>query len=135
MTRTLLLGLTALLLALPAGIARADHEVPGGSIGRLHNDAHQLENVVRYSYLRYQVKQAVFRFVSDVSRLFVCTSGDEPRNDHNDHIGSGCSYALDNVGRSWYPVDRYLYDTYYDLPQVYYSYTRVRDDLRVFPIF
>ncbi len=126
MKSKLSLALLALALLLPAAV-RADHT--GAQVAaRLHADAHNLENVVRYAYLRYQVKQAVYNFTAQATALFQCASS-QPRNGTWDHTGD-CEMYEQRVRQSFYPVDRYLYDTYYDLPYVYQAYIQVKQDVQ-----
>ncbi len=140
-------AILSLLFALPAF---ADHG-DGGGVARLHEDTHRLESIVQNSYLRYRVKLAVRRLTSEVSALFKCSGSDEPGGDepggpgggggepggpvhlsgtwdHVDPTGS-CEAIEQRVRQAWYPVDRYLYDSYYDLPQVYQAYVQVRQDM------
>jgi len=111
----------------------ADHELPAGTVERLERDTRDLNYAVSYSTLRYAVKQAVARFAYDVDRFVDCVHGGPHITDDHDLIPGNCEFDLHHVRRSWYPVERYLYDTYYDYPQVYRRYLRVRDDLRMFP--
>ncbi len=114
------------------GVAFADHTLPQGSIERFERDSRDLYNVVRYSTLKYQVKQAVYAFSYDVEQFVHCVHGYQESRDH-DLIPSSCEYDLDRVHNSYYAVNRYLYDTYYDYPQVYSRYLRVNQDMRSLP--
>lgn len=116
--------------------AQADHKVPGGSLSRLSQDTNRLVREVQYSYLRYHVKQAVYRFGSDVRRFYSCTASfPAPRWQTWDHdiIPDSCEHQMHRLERSWYQVHRYLHDTYYDFPRVYRAYRRVRSAIRVMP--
>lgn len=120
------------LVFLYGTLALADHTLPSGSLARLARDTYSLDSSVRYSSLRYEVKMAVSRFAYDVERFIRCTQNGPITRDH-DLIPESCEYDLHQVQRSFYPVDRYLYDTYYDYPHVYRNYVSVRNDMRVLP--
>lgn len=122
--------MTLMLLALgfQSVTARADHNAPLGSIRALHDQAHQLDNAVQYSYLSYRVKQVVSRLAYDVSRFYQCTGGN-PADDH-DLVPGTCYGPLRSIQQSFYQVDRYLYDTGYDYPYIYQQYRRVGSLLR-----
>ena len=123
---------TALLALLVMGstAVRADHTVPDGLVARLHEDTHQLEYDVRNSSLRYSVKQAVYRLSADVSAFYLCVT----RGGTWDHtIPEQCERRFERVRSSWYPVDRYLYDTNFDYPYIYRDYQQVSSDLERFP--
>jgi len=126
---------TILLIAIAlSGVSFADHTVPGGTCHRLYQDTARLEQNVRYSSLRWNVKDAVFRFYYAVERFTRCV-GPHREGETRDHdtIPESCEWAMRDLHSTWYPVDRYLWDTYYDYPYVYQSYTRVRDDMRYIP--
>ncbi len=127
-----------------AGAAKADHSSPSGSVARLLYEAQELGQVVRYVGLNFQVLQAVDRFNYDVARLADCvraTGGGRgvggpfpvgsPLDDHleNPGISYQCRGQLDMARRSFYPVERYLRDTNYDLPQVYRQFLETRESL------
>lgn len=127
-----------------AGAAKADHSSPSGSVGRLVYEAQELGQVVRYVGLNFQVLQAVDRFNYDVARLADCvraTGGGRgvggpfpmgsPLDDHleNPGVSYQCRGQLDMARRSFYPVERYLRDTNYDLPQVYRQFLETRESL------
>jgi len=144
------LGLVIVLLA--SSMVKADHTSPSGSVSRLMYEAQELARGVRYFGLNYNVVQAVDRFNYDVNRLGNCvqfggrrsmlgerenTAGhieapivrdhSDPRDDFG--IPYQCRSYLDMVRRSFYPVERYLSDTYYDYPQLYRNYREVREAL------
>ncbi len=112
--------------------ALADHTLPSGSIARLKRDTYDLGRAVQYSTIAYQVKSAFSRFSYDVSRFISCVQQRPQERDH-DLIPSSCEYDLDRLHSSWYPVERYLYDTNYDYPNVYYRYLSVRRDMQALP--
>ncbi|MBI1861179.1 MAG: hypothetical protein HYR96_09710 [Deltaproteobacteria bacterium] len=122
------LTLMFLAFGFQSAVVRADHEVPEGSVHELHEAAHQLEYEVRYTYLSYRVKQAVSRFTSNVVRFYTCVGGN-PADDH-ETVGTACYGPLRSAQQTFYPVERYLYDTYYDYPRVYQEYVRVKQLLR-----
>ena len=116
-----------------AASAFADHT--GGSIDALVSASRNLNQTVNYSYLRYHVKSAVYGFSNEVEQLDRCADGrgferpelmDHGTNDHTGGVPPQCQYQLNRVRASFSQVERYLYDTYYDFPQVYqaYQYTR-----------
>lgn len=137
------------ILLLGSLVVKADHNSPSGSVGRLQYEAQELAQAVRYFGLNYNVVQAVDRFNYDVSRLSQCVGmggramgGRDLNNlaehlenpmvrDHNEQIGVPfqCRSYLDRVQRSFYPVERYLNDTYYDFPQLYRNYRETREAL------
>ena len=123
------IALLALSLMFPA-VVRADHTVPEGAVARLHEDTHLLEYNVRNSSLRYSVKQSVYRLSTDVSEFYQCANRGLSR-DHT--IPEICENVMRQVRSSWYPVERYLYDTAFDYPWVFRSYQQVRSDLQLFP--
>ena len=123
------------LIAFSASPAFANHE--GG--GSLQGAAAELNEQVQCSSLRYQVKYAVNFFAQQAARYSAyCgeTMGmTQPMNHEGegiiqplDHNGGGanCRYELRNVLRSWSLVERYLYDTNYDYPNIYNSYLETR---------
>lgn len=106
--------------------AKADHDSPMGSVGLLLYESQHLNQEVRYSSLAYHVKDAVARFSQDVDYLAECVRHNVSNIlDHLDEPGcpSRCYSYLDRTRQSFYSVDRYLYDTYYDYPHVYHAYT------------
>lgn len=129
--RNLLLVLIG-VFTLYVNIGVADHTLPAGSFSKLGKDTNHLDYVVRYSTLRYDVKWAVSNFAYDVKRLLYCVKYAQVDRDH-DLLPEKCEYDLHRVQYSFYPVDRYLYDTYYDYPNVYYAYLAVRKDLKKLP--
>lgn len=113
-------------------IAHADHQVEGGLVTRLHSGAHQLDDLVRYSTLKYSVKRAVSQFQYEVSRFYQCVPQRSNSRDHQmipDHCVSYFRYSKS----SFAPVDRFLYDTNFDYPQIYRQYLTVKADLASFP--
>ena len=119
-------------ILMSAFVAKADHTLPAGSLAHLRRDTYDLDREVQYSTLNYQVRRTVSVFAYDVSRFLSCVGARAVSRDH-DVIPAQCEYALDRVHSSWYPVERYLYDTDYDYPQVYYRYLAVRRDIRALP--
>lgn len=128
--RTILVLFAAAILQFSS--AFADHTLPSGSLGRLRQDTARLDSTVRYSTLRYDVKLAVSRFAYDVERFVQCSQFRGENRDH-DLIPEHCEQDMHQVHYSFYSVDRFLYDTYYDYPQVYRVYTTVKNDLRSLP--
>lgn len=131
-----LLKTIPILAILMAGVSFADHTVPDHVLHGLSHDSRQLESAVRYSTLRWQVKQSVFQFSYAVQRFMRCINYHFRGNvaGHRDHtIPGNCEYAMREVRQTWYPVDRYLWDTYYDYPYVYQAYLKVREDVRQLP--
>ena len=110
--------------------ALADHTNPNHPLDRLVMDTDRLEYQVWYSNLRYEVKSAVRNFAYDVDYFARCMDMYPQNPLYPNH--SVCRFEFDRVRYSFYSVDRYLYDTYYDYPQIYNSYRRVKDDLRYF---
>lgn len=121
-------------------------------VARLRAEAQELNTIVQSSYIRYYVKSAVYRFARATDFLNACMNGspwgrrgergDEPfsgRSDSNqsdeslepmDHgDAQRCELELRRVQDTWFPVERYLYDTNYDLPQVYYQYLETSEAL------
>lgn len=119
-----------LVFALFESNARGDHSSPVGSIERLLYEAERLEEVVMdwRSNLREPVVRSVRLFTDSVRNLQQCTGYERYElsefNDHLDDIGvsSQCRSALNRVLRNFGPVQQYLYDTKYDLPQVFEAY-------------
>lgn len=128
--RSVLLAI-ALAVSSIGSVAIADHTLPAGSLARLQRDTYDLDRSVQYSTISYNVKRAVSRFAYDVNRFVACT-GQREQRDH-DLIPEHCEYVLDQVHYSWYPVERYLYDTNYDYPYIYYRYLNVRSDMHQLP--
>lgn len=145
LTHKIFWGLTMLV----GVVAVADHSSPSGSVARLQYETQELLQTVRYVGLNYNVQQAVNRFYYDVERLADCVrfnGGRGVRNtsfskgdhldgpdfrDHDELVGVPyqCRTNLDMARRSFTPVERYLYDTSYDYPQVYRSYMETREAL------
>lgn len=133
------LRLIPLLALALAGPAIADHEGPG-SLTTLLVEVHNLKQIVDYSPLRYAVKQAVVRFMLDAEGIDRCIDGvgfphdsaddsvadDHVTDDHQGGVPDRCRYQLDVARSSFHPVERYLYDTSFDFPQVYQAYLRTR---------
>jgi hypothetical protein len=146
--RNLRVGTVLGVLLITSVIARADHNSPQGSVGRLSYESQELLQVVRYVGLNYQVQQSVERFNYDVSRLVDCTrfygGGRGPdlenkadrlnRPELRDHLNPygvpiQCRESLKRARWTFRGVERYLRDTNYDLPQVYRQYLETRDAL------
>ena len=127
---------SVLIFSLLAAIAQADHTLPSGTMNRLYQDTRNLYKSVMYSPLHNGVKQSVYYFRRDVENLMRCMQGPHDsateKRDH-DLLPEYCEHYLDSVHYSWYQVDRYLWDTNFDYPQVYYYYRFVRDDVRYLP--
>ena len=104
----------------------ADHTGKPGSVGNLAGETDRLDRAVQYSSLNYNVKYAVSRFSQDVDRLHDCVDHSEINRDHtgttNPGCPSQCSYYLNYARSSFQDVERYLYDTNFDYPQVYQAY-------------
>ena len=120
-------------LALASGPTFADHS-GGGGASNLSVASNNLRNVVMRSTLNYNVKRAVTSFDMEVDRYTQCTQYSFRGLDVTvmDHSGGGrdCDREYDRMERTWYPVDRYLYDTYYDYPYVYRAYQQVQRELQ-----
>ena len=156
MTSKINLALGTLLLAMPVTVYA--HHSGSEAITRLHDDTNRLESVVQTSWLRYRVKSAVHRLSNEVSAYFQCSATEEPGDDEPGGTGPGgdepggtgpgpvganpsvstrdhtdpvdCESKEQQVRRAWSIVNRYLYDSYYDLPQVYEAYVQVRQDIQ-----
>ncbi len=141
-TNPILAKIFAVSFLLPTTLALADHQ-GGDPTDRLATEAQELNSIVSWSSLRYNVKMSVSSFTGAAQQLASCRDGN-PNNEPNsekvessepsshsieDHGGGGnnCSYQLLRTLSSFSPVDRYLSDTYYDYPQVYQQYLQVRD--------
>ena len=130
------LGRAVLAVAMCVGgsTAFADHQQPGqGQFGGVVTEAGELNNVVQWSNLRPNVKQTVARFANTAAQLGYC--GDAPLApvsvelfDHGG--GAGCANLVNQLRWQWNQVERYLYDTGYDYPQVYQSYLNTRAALQ-----
>lgn len=112
--------------------ALADHTA-NTNVSRLKQSSDRLYSEVYYSTLRYEVKQSVYRFTQDVNYLHRCVLSFPPallrsdsQDDHTGNIPYACQSALYRVRSSFYPVERYLYDTQYDYPYVYRQYRQTR---------
>ncbi|MBF0312148.1 MAG: hypothetical protein HQK50_06620 [Oligoflexia bacterium] len=123
----------------------ADHNNPDGSFDEelaatLQNASEALNYQVQVSSLRVPVKASVAKFASEVSRLRYCsllTPSDDPIRPNLiiqpfDHNSDNCEYTLQKIRSAWMPVERYLYDTYYDYPHIYQRYLQVRQSLYEF---
>jgi hypothetical protein len=117
--------------------AFANHNGGGGSpTDTLLQEANELNQIVSYSTLRWPVKSAVQSFDSAAQQLATCDDDDngqganatlhEPIEEPMHHNGDSCSFQLQNVLNTWSQVDRYLYDTNFDYPQVYNQYLSTR---------
>lgn len=156
MRKVFLFLCTAMLFSITT---QADHDdgdwddnYGGGRVARLQRETHELQRVVSNSYLRYNVKQAVNEFAQQVRGLSRCSirfDFNESRlNDSSENLkevetptpididvkpldhNEDCQFQIRRVHQSWYEVDRYLYDTYYDYPRVYRQYQEVERALR-----
>lgn len=121
------------LLFAMSGVAMADHN-DGGRYDNVRDRAYELNQVVQWSGLRWHVREAVSRLVQSTSQLddrYIAPiqPASVHRFDHNEGGGSN-SYVIQQIRSEWYQVERYLYDTNYDYPQVYQSYRRLRHALR-----
>jgi hypothetical protein len=129
----------AVLLPLIATSAKADHDSPMGSIGRLMYETTELQREVNYSWLRHHVKASVNRFTYDVQALFYCaqqgfrnTALAAPRPDHTEEVGCPhwCRQQMARAQYSFDSVSRYLYDTNWDYPNVYRAWLHTQDAIR-----
>lgn len=128
------MAMVGLMFAM-SGVAMADHN-DGGRYGNVRNRAYELNQVVQWSGLRWNVQNAVSRLAQSTSQLddrfMVPTQPMQPaslnRFDHND--GGSNNYVIQQIRSEWYEVERYLYDTNYDYPQVYRAYRNLRHALR-----
>ncbi len=132
MKQKIKLMLSICFISVFSNLALADHTAPLGSINALLNDSRNLQYQVSYSTLRYTVKDALARFQYRVEQFGRCVSVGRPTRDH-DTIPESCEYSLRDVQREFYVVNRYLYDTYYDYPYIYNTYSRVQRDLQILP--
>lgn len=105
----------------------ADHTHPQGSVAALAAETDELYREVSYAPLNSSVKNAVYRFVRDVRSLDYCA--DHCRDHTTIGVPASCYSYYSRANSSFYPVDRYLYDTYYDLPRVYQAYVSVKNAL------
>lgn len=123
---------STLVLTLSAVSALAEHG-EDGSYGTVVYEASRLHDTVQYSALGFRVKQAVARFHSMVHQLENCGAAPAQPNavpvGTFEHGEDGCAMIASQVRRSWSVVERYLYDTYYDYPQVYAEYLQTRNAL------
>ena len=123
--------------------AYADHsdDNPGS---RLRAEAQELNVIVQQSWLRYQVKASVQRFAMQAERAGMCAGGSGEPVDRImggepdgiikplDHGDGNCIYEIQMLRNVWIDVERYLYDTTYDFPQVYRQYIQTRRAVRDF---
>ncbi|MBI1859853.1 MAG: hypothetical protein HYR96_02920 [Deltaproteobacteria bacterium] len=135
----------ATVIAMGMGlVAMAAHEGTPGSIGYLVGESAELNQMVQYSYLNYQVKSVVNDFDYRTRELQQCAqyrgrglnAGLIRLMDHvggefvDDHSGEGCPaecrFQLQNVQNSFRQVERFLYDTQRDFPQIFQQYLNVR---------
>ncbi len=119
-------------MSLQLGIAYADHEK--GSSAALAFETRTLNDYVQNSSLRYNVKEAVYRFNYDVMNLVQCVryqGVNSATNDHTDKPGipMACEYNFRIAQDSFRPVERYLYDTSFDYPGVYQAFLEVKYSL------
>lgn len=121
-------------LFLMSGMAIADHNDPVGSVGLLEHETAELEQVVRNSYLNYNVKSAVFQFSGASQQLVNCVryEGRDLTQDHTGEVGcpSVCGRQLQNAQAAFRPVQRYLSDTQYDYPEVFQQFRQTGQALR-----
>ncbi len=127
-----------LLVPLWSALAFADHSSPMGSVGLLLAYAQDLEQAVQYSSLQYNIKSVVFEFVHQVNHLADCIRR-EPRpifNGHIDDIGvvGSCRSEFYGVQSSFRSVERYLYDTNWDYPDIYNAYVSTRRALNAISV-
>ncbi len=127
------------LLAIPNSLALAHHDHGGSAADNLATEAQELNSIVSSTWVRYPVKMAVSQFASQANALASCMDGMVPNGsdveggasetplDHGS--GDNCSYQLSRTQSAFYSVERYLSDTYYDLPQVYSQYLSVKSAL------
>ena len=109
-----------------AGSIFADHEGGNRALSRAIN---QLEYVVTYSTLNYNVKNSVNYFVNDARNyLYYCANGGFSIMDHNGN--RRCGRYRQNMQWRFQIVSNYLYDTHYDYPQVYSVWRAVRKLMR-----
>ena len=129
---TKLVSAAALMSALLFNTAQADHKK--GSTAALAFETSNLSYFVENSWLRYSVKNSVKRFERDVDYLSQCVRYSSVNNivlDHTEDEGVPriCEYNLRMAYDSFRSVDRYLYDTEWDLPNVFRAYLEVKDAL------
>lgn len=122
------------LMALGSGFAMAEHGDGETGIARLRSEAQSLNQVVYYSYINPRVKSEVRQFTQAVESLNFCETrggrggrGFVPNSegmvpmDHGDNPRD-CFLEIQRVQYTWETVDRRLYDTRYDFPQIYFQY-------------
>ena len=130
----------SLVLSCHLSTAWAEHDGPEEPKQALQEATSHLTNVVQRAYLRRVVKESVFRFSREVSQVSICPdldSDNDTRNnalpiinsnasflEHNDE--SACTMQLEEIQRAFRPVERFLYDTYGDLPNVHEAYLETR---------
>ena len=136
--KKLVVGFLVLLGMSAATPALAGHGDPMGSPGLMLAEAQDLSDAVSTYGLRYNVQQAVFHFMTDVNKLADCVRGSARfvPQDHMEDVGvpRRCGRALGHVRRQFQPVNRYLYDTQWDLPEVYEIYREVKVALRAITV-
>lgn len=109
-----LLAIIAFIIC--GGNAFADHTNPGEAAEELLYESQELDQMVRYSTLRYEVKYSVSTFEQDVERLAYCLKS-------YDHT---CGDDMQRAQYSFSQVSRYLHDTQYDYPQIYRQWLHTR---------
>jgi hypothetical protein len=108
--------------------ARAHHN--GDPIGQLLEEAAQLNAIVQQSYLSPNVQDAVEHFVGDISLIEDCEMNPAPVPGFQGYPAQSCRGEVQHVLGAWNRVQRYLYDTTYDFPQVYQQYRNTQFALR-----
>jgi len=138
-------GLVSLIFIASIGAASADHGSQNPA-GHLRGETQELNSVVQRSWLNYNVKSAVQRFAMQANRAAANCGGGFGGNfaeateqliaDHAgeitnplDHNEGNCGYEAQTLRNVWSEVERYLYDTTYDFPQVYSQYVETRQAL------
>ena len=115
-------------------VLRADHNTPTRPIDVLLFETGQLERIVSMSPLAPAVKNQVFIFGSEVRMLASCLNQRRgPMRDYqfgNYRPNSfGCRQIFQRAEQSFVPVSRFLWDTQWQLPQVFNAYMQTQQAL------
>lgn len=148
---SLAIGLSLALISTVGTIARADHNENDPS-QKLVNESLELNQKVQRSNLRSAVKNSVNRFYIEVVRTTNCTANNGGLRDRSnidpstlgtgggeiggigtlDHREDDCQTEKTRLNAAWTPVERYLYDTYFDYYEIYQHYLSNREALHDF---
>ena len=124
---------------LVGGVAFADHNHGQEGYSRVINEVSNLNNLVQSSWLQSGIKQTVSRFHASVHQLDMCGGNQfqfnpafeliAPMDHGGDSGGYDCQNLINRLRWQWREVDRYLYDTNYDFPNVHQAYHETKDAL------